>query len=288
MVAQSHKASTDMQRASIEVLVKYGADISQTDSLGRTPLNIALEVDSQSPLRDALTPDVPAIFVALENKDVDELERLLKEDPTLKETTYCSRNLLVTVVFRMLATNDFSMSWFHVLNTLVGHGVDSNSAFTSEEGVEGVPIYHLVLAARKLYKEQEQSGAETSINEVIISLELMTARLYQAEKQVPTELSQLLHDAARRNEVQLAKLLIAKLGVDPNLRNRQGMTPLQFAARSGQCEMIKFLLEQEEIDVEAMDNQGRTALDAAVANDKLEAVALLQNYAFPGSSSRTF
>jgi ankyrin repeat protein len=60
-------------------------------------------------------------------------------------------------------------------------------------------------------------------------IELSSERLFDS----------VVHDAVRRNEFSFVQFLLDNHIVkDVNVRNRQGMTPLQFAARSGHVEML--------------------------------------------------
>jgi len=78
----------------------------------------------------------------------------------------------------------------------------------------------------------------------------------------------ILHNAARRNQVELLRFACLDLKWDVNSVNQQGMTALQFAARSGKLEALQLLLSELGADPNLKDRRGQTALDAARANNK--------------------
>ena len=93
---------------------------------------------------------------------------------------------------------------------------------------------------------------------------------------------------ARRNYLDLAQLWWDRLQINPvGVRNRQGMTVLQFAARSGHVRMVEWLLGHSSFSndrmtliewMESQDHRGHTALTAAKANQHETIVELLLNY----------
>lgn len=88
----------------------------------------------------------------------------------------------------------------------------------------------------------------------------------------------ILHDAARRGHESILNFFVQMLGIDPNTKGRQGLTPLHFAARSGKENVVKLLLSFTSIDPTIVDDRGKTALDAAIANEKEAIVDLLTAY----------
>ena len=85
-------------------------------------------------------------------------------------------------------------------------------------------------------------------------------------------------NACRRGNLIMVQFLIESIGVNPNHRGRQGLTPLHFGARSGRTEIVEWLLSYKgaEVDANILDDRGKTALDAARANDKTDIVALFE------------
>jgi len=106
-----------------------------------------------------------------------------------------------------------------------------------------------------------------------------------------TEIIQMMHDAARRGNTRTIQFWVEALGVDPNMRGRQGLTPLHFAARSGKVRVVDLLLSFDgvgignaignaviAIDLSVVDDRNKTALDAAKANGRQEVVDLLMGH----------
>lgn len=85
-------------------------------------------------------------------------------------------------------------------------------------------------------------------------------------------LNEQLFDAARNNDLELAKLLIEK-GADVNAKEWDGSTPLHVVAFNGSLEFAKLLIEKG-ADVNCKDKNAFTPLHLA-ADDKLEVIELL-------------
>ena len=98
---------------------------------------------------------------------------------------------------------------------------------------------------------------------------------------------------ARRNYFDLAHLWWDRFNISPiGIRNRQGMTALQFAARSGHVRMVKWLIGHPSLSndratllqwIESRDNRGQTALAAAKANQHDQILELLREFNLPFS-----
>ena len=115
------------------------------------------------------------------------------------------------------------------------------------------------------------SFKEACLNRIAIDLLAHGAKL-------STEIIQMMHDAARRDNTRTIKFWVEALGVDPNMRGRQGLTPLHFAARSGKVRVVDMLLSFEGIDLSVVDDRNKTAMDAAQANGRQEVVDLLMGH----------
>ena len=64
-------------------------------------------------------------------------------------------------------------------------------------------------------------------------------------------------------------------GANPNLKNKQGGTPLMWAAVFGHEDAARWLIEHG-ADPSLKDNDGMTARDWAIKNKREKLVALLQ------------
>src|SRR5947207_8974970 len=79
-----------------------------------------------------------------------------------------------------------------------------------------------------------------------------------------------LHEAARRDNLEIADLLIAG-GADVKAANRYNITPLSIACGNGNAALIDHLLKAG-ADLNATSEEGQTALMTAALNGKPDAV----------------
>jgi ankyrin repeat protein len=221
---------------------------------------------------------VPPVFVAIQNENVQELERILKEDASVVQSRHDSLTPLLYVVDMLVKdSGDRHDVCYEMMRLLLQHGkADPNVTPT---------------ANRNGHLNVQQDPGDTALHRICVALKedlyqgnngdfkkSAALLLYEYNAIVPPATEQLLHDAARRNQLEFCHFLIKDLKISPNVKGRQGMTPLQFAARSGKTEMVVFFLSQEGIDVDIQDDRGQTALDAARVNDKEDIVVLLERY----------
>jgi len=81
--------------------------------------------------------------------------------------------------------------------------------------------------------------------------------------------------AAMNGDLAEVRRLVVDCGVDPNIQDNSGWTPLHRAAFDGRLEIVKFLLEHG-ADPNIQDNyHGNTPLHDAAVNGHLEVVKLL-------------
>lgn len=87
----------------------------------------------------------------------------------------------------------------------------------------------------------------------------------------------ILHLAARRNKLSLMKKLVLFPGVDLNVRDQYGKTPLHTAIASNKdcLEVAKVLIGASEIDLNIKDNVGKTPLHRAVDKGNFELAKIL-------------
>ena len=84
----------------------------------------------------------------------------------------------------------------------------------------------------------------------------------------------LLHHAARINDLNLLRMGVYKLGLSPDTRSLNGVTPLMVAARYGYFGICSFLIASG-ADPRLRDNDGRSAVAYASAGGSRELVSLL-------------
>jgi hypothetical protein len=73
----------------------------------------------------------------------------------------------------------------------------------------------------------------------------------------------------------VVKLLLARDGVDPDSKSRNGLTPLSWAAEKGDEAVVKLLLARDGVDPDSKSNSGQTPLAWAAENGHEAVVELL-------------
>mmetsp|Transcript_37478 Transcript_37478/g.33124 ORF Transcript_37478/g.33124 Transcript_37478/m.33124 type:complete len:368 (+) Transcript_37478:215-1318(+) len=76
-----------------------------------------------------------------------------------------------------------------------------------------------------------------------------------------------LFRAAKVGEAEIIKLLMDH-GADPNITNRDEISPLLLASHRGYLDVVQVLLDKKETDPNLEDERGRTALMVACAEDR--------------------
>ncbi|MEX0940022.1 MAG: ankyrin repeat domain-containing protein [Candidatus Babeliales bacterium] len=71
---------------------------------------------------------------------------------------------------------------------------------------------------------------------------------------------------------------IIQLGIDPNIKNSKGNTPLIYAVLSNQIPIVQFLLSLPQIDTTIRNAQGQTALDIAQKTNNTQIINMLKNH----------
>ncbi|KAF7556883.1 hypothetical protein G7Z17_g1161 [Cylindrodendrum hubeiense] len=73
----------------------------------------------------------------------------------------------------------------------------------------------------------------------------------------------------------IVELLLAKEGIDPDVEDKSGRTPLAWAAKKGDGIMVKMLLEKDGVNLNSKDNNDWTPLSWAAATGHKAVVKLL-------------
>lgn len=73
----------------------------------------------------------------------------------------------------------------------------------------------------------------------------------------------------------MVSLLLLQRGVNVNVQDSRGQTPLHIAAQCGHLGVVRLLLTTEHIDVNARDHHGSTPLHVASEKGHVEVVQLL-------------
>eukprot|EP00545_Synedropsis_sp_CCMP1620_P007407 CAMPEP_0119016694 /NCGR_PEP_ID=MMETSP1176-20130426/14145_1 /TAXON_ID=265551 /ORGANISM="Synedropsis recta cf, Strain CCMP1620" /LENGTH=407 /DNA_ID=CAMNT_0006970209 /DNA_START=53 /DNA_END=1276 /DNA_ORIENTATION=- len=296
---QSSKASSEKRLRVCQLLIQTGsANAALGDFYGTIPHDYFTDADPSDPndvqLKQLLQPELPPIFQALLEDNVEQVETILSNDPSQTETRHINKTPLLLVVERLLeATNGDDASnenadaattsaaaaatRVSLLELLLTHGAQPNATTTvhrdghllPESTDQDDPPLHQVCAALRDAHRRNNNAQR---------LQSAAALLYLHGALVTPATTLLLHDAARRGLVAMVDFLLTTLMVDVNVKGRQGMTALQFAARSGKTIMVQHLLATASPDLTVADDLGQTAWQAAKANNKEEIVVLLEQY----------
>lgn len=303
---QSMKGTLERRIECVDRLIAYGADVSIADFFGKTASEYC---DDENALAMAkrLQPKHPPLFEAIQDGNIEQVQELLTIETShqdgsatnhpLHEELFLGQTPFLYALDLLLADDDEEnengtaahtisqqrsrsniVEILKVLlesganvNTASGGGTTNNNPMQALEGPVSSPLVRVCSALQNEYKNQ--NDAQVQILKETCNL------LVQNKAQITPELEQMLHTACRKDELDFAKLLIDVVGINPNVKGRQGMTPLQFAARSGKVEMVQFLLGHSNIDISLQDDRGQTALDAARVNNKQDVVILMENFA---------
>lgn len=295
---QSMKGEFPRRLMCMERLIAAGAKVDMVDFYGKLAGDFLMEEHPDMARKLGMMPKMPILFQAIEGGQVEEVQKLLlgaaetgdnKDDdkrPCYEELFMSQTpfqhafNLLLPEEEQEQDNNndtDRSKKLVEILKALLVAGANVNAVGpqTFKNAMEALenpvlpPLARVCTAIQQAYKNKQDATL----------LEETCRLLIQHEATVTPDLEQLLHAACRKNELQFAKLLTEIVRVDPNVKGRQGMTPLQFAARSGRTEMVQYLLSLPNIDISIPDDRGKTALDAAKVNEKEDVVALLEAFA---------
>ena len=292
--AQSMKGTVERRMECIDLLIAHGADVSKPDFFGKTAAEYS---DETTPLlTQKLQPRRPDLFQAMDERNLEQVKALVSGDKNENVSmVFLGKTPFLYGLELLLADNadeednnddnqqQDKSKVLEILKILLEAGADvneipgadSNNPMAALEGNSSPPLFQVCDALQNAYKYKTASTANT-----IQVLEETCQLFLQHKAKISPELEHLLHTACRKNDIDFAKLLMDIVGIDPNVKGRQGMTPLQFAARSGKVDMVQYLLSNHpNIDISIQDDRGKTALDAARVNDKQEIVALLEAFA---------
>jgi hypothetical protein len=87
-----------------------------------------------------------------------------------------------------------------------------------------------------------------------------------------------LHYASSKGHLDIVKCLVEKGKVNPNINDKYGRTPLDKASKKGHLDIVKYLVEEGKADPNIKDNwNGRTPLHLASENNKYDVVNYLKN-----------
>ena len=289
--AQSAKGTVLRRMECIDLLIANGADVSKPDFFGKTAADYC-DIKEDGPLMaKKLQPQRPELFQAIDDGNLEQVQALAVANNVKAMSFMGQTPFLYTLGLLLAETTDDNdntvkpedkSQWVEILKILLDAGADvnevpgadSSNPMAALEGNASTPLHQICDMLQVSCKDNDSAS---------INLWQQTCDIFLKHKAtVSPELEQMLHTACRKGELKFVQLLITVIGVDPNVKGRQGMTPLQFAARSGKVDIVQYLLSDHHtkdiIDISIQDDRGKTALDAARANDKQEIVALLEAF----------
>ena len=295
MLLQSKKASLERQEAVVDLLLAHGADATMKDQFGCMPVDYLLQqpnIPSDHPLIQKLQPSAPEIVTLVEIGQeaplISALEGMQQDEASEAcNQTYCGETpftlaakLFVECAHDDEAADKLPQRWA-VLKAIIDAGGKqpySSGTFALEADSDPV-LWTVIDALRMAYKESAPAKTVSLLQMAVVELQKETLENdSRIEKALIEYMARTLHNAARREELDLLQFLCTELKWDVDLENRQGMTALQFAARSGKVAALEILLNELEADPNHKDSNGKTALDAAIANQKMAIIEILKNY----------
>jgi ankyrin repeat protein len=122
---------------------------------------------------------------------------------------------------------------------------------------KGLSPFHLAVAK-----------ASSDSDDGILNSFLANAKDININQSTPQHRWTALHVAVVTSNVTAARFLLSK-GANPNVANKNGVTPLHLAAVLGKnMDIIELLLNHEDVDVNCLTNDGQSALHYAMDNKK--------------------
>jgi ankyrin repeat protein len=252
MVAQSNKATIDARLQVIDILIDGGAHPDQMDKYGSLPFQLVESSNEGKELDDdtkrllaKLRPQQPKIHKAIMDRNTSTLEKILSDNSSDANVifqgqtplSFAISNLLESVTNVTSSSNDTIQILQSIIKILLTKGADPNCALadTTDVADEKEPVLHKLVST---LRECDRAIENDVTKQTITILRNVIDLLFQAGVIISNDTKLLLHQAARFNECTFATYLLTVLQIDPNMKGRQGMTPLHFAARSGKVEML--------------------------------------------------
>ncbi|MEX0940027.1 MAG: ankyrin repeat domain-containing protein [Candidatus Babeliales bacterium] len=235
-------------------------------SITLTPNSFSMEEGSSEPLKKVG-----------ETEEINALEQLPPEIQTLIITAIAEgENNLNTIIHNLISfaqTNKFfyeSLQDSHTIGAIIKKLQEKNPAEPL--------LYALILA--------QLPGAKKWIQEKIADqkIELSDLEKYLFTlTQSPNRFQRIVTNSIGFEFKPTLPIIfsimnaIFKAGINPNIQNHEGYTPLMYAIILENIPMVKFLLSIPEINLNIQNQKDRTAFDVAESIQNKEITKLLQN-----------
>lgn len=298
----------------IDFYAKRGADIHAEDMEGKSPLSRALETSlemtkklvnsSNASSRDSLgnTP----LHIAIENgASIEQITYLIEcgadinarnrngDSPlflAVKGNLRAIGEKLLAKQADVFATNTENYSPLRMAMTIGGDVQDwilSSEVIKNTDGIGNTPLHYAaewqidsavsVLLEKGANPNVQNSNGETPMFSAVKSDSISTIRLLLqkgANKEIRDYLGNTpLHSCVRYDAKNTAVVLISG-GIDVNAQNISGKTALHEAARAGKIDMVNLLLDNG-ANINSTDATGKTVLIDSIQSNNVELVKQL-------------
>jgi ankyrin repeat protein len=253
-----HIALTERRVDVVKLLIAHGADVRARDSIGRSPLTVAITYCPQA------------------------IELLLASGVEINEQTRFGPPLLAAARYQWLYRGVRERE--NAVKILLGKGADPNTR--DSDGRTALMVMSMEDTSGRDTVMLERKRVMREIDAEIARLDERRARALGTEVvRIEEQLNALRRaqgDGMVRVEeqfnraVQLIGEALLQAGGDVNAADSNGRTPLMYAARYNEPTAVRLLLEHG-ADVVAKDKSGMTALDLAKQLGNQEVVKLLQS-----------
>ena len=313
---QSMKTPISMRTRCIQkILEQEGCNPNRTDSNGFTPLTCLekiLEKESDrfsdedlndlNDMKEVLSNAVSRaeckrnpLFLMIEKYDLDGMKRVLEHDENVRQaineqdskTSFSPLSFVIEIIvnaldemmYRDQSPDELEIAQLECLKNMVllllqfGAEVQVTVFVDPAKSDKEKDPFHEIC---NMLSNAVLNNEDGTFDAIISFLKEMAIGLNSKGVEMTPSTMSCMHNAARRGKVDILQFWIETLGVDVNVRGRQGLTALHFAARSGKVDVVKYLLQLESIDTSVVDDRGKTALDAALVNGRQAIVELIQ------------
>jgi ankyrin repeat protein len=250
-----HMAVMDSNTAAAKFLLSNGANPNVADEHGVTPLHVAAKYAKGMDIVELLLNRHGVDVNCFDNLGYNALAYAKYNDHGLSEAI---GNLLRAKMDASAEGSNYKpkniAAWvdsdMETIRFLIENGQDVSAMTWGENGANAL---HLAAANEKT----------TDLIDIILVSRQCNINSVDSDGRTP------LHYAIKRPDpvtINNARRLI-KMGADPGIADKNGVTPLHMAARNAETmDLIEILLNTGTLDVNCVDKQGRTPLDCARGN----------------------